>query len=71
MVGNFMGQIFCGLGSSDGFLGLYFCDVRTTYVGIYVKFNDVSWISRVHEIHEILNPTEITTVYICMYFIVK
>ena len=29
MIGNFVGLIFCGLGSSDDFVGLYFHSVPT------------------------------------------
>ena len=31
-VGNFHGSNFCGLGSSEKFVGLYFCGVPPNYV---------------------------------------
>ena len=46
----FVGLVFRDLRSSDNFVGLYF---RTNHS--YVKF-----CNRAHEIHENLNPTEIT-----------
>ena len=49
MVGNFHGSNFLWFGGPDDFVGLYFRGVP-----------NFSWISRVHEIHENLNLTEIT-----------
>ena len=58
VVGNFCGLTFCGLESSDDFVGLYFHDLSLSYTA--TKFSKFSWINRVHKIHENLNPTKIT-----------
>ena len=56
----FVGLIFCGLKSSDNFVGLYFRGVPTI-----ISYIAEIQISRVHEIHENLNPTEITNHTVC------
>ena len=51
MIGNFMGLNFHGLGSSDNFMGLYFCGVPTVITELYTvaKIQYFLWITKAHE----------------------
>ena len=58
MIGNFYGSNFSWFGKLRQFCGFIFSwHISSNHL---VKFSNFSWTSRAHEIHENLNPTEIT-----------
>ena len=63
MVGKFRGSNFLWFGEFRQLCKLIFlwCTyIYSIHLVIQLKFSNFSWISRVHEIHENFNPTEIT-----------
>ena len=60
-VGNFRGSNFSWFGELRQFHGFIFlwC-AYSNHLVIWLKYSNFSWINRVHEIHENLNPMKIT-----------
>ena len=61
IAGNFCGSKFSWFGELRRFRGFIFsCRTYSNHSIIQLKFSNLLWISRVHEIHKNLNPTKIT-----------